>query len=317
MLDQQFNLQIQPDGTSYEGSTAYHRLDTELYLHAGFFGCKSNKLEQMIRFVQDCSDQKNNFVQIGDNDSAQLVTGLAIKPSSENKTITYKHFGLSIIKHNGWHITFRHPTYQSLQPSGHFHHDQLSVTVSIAGIPILIDPGSYLYTANPSARNTFRSCMSHNTFTASHLNEQQLFTQLFELPRKEQLGCVPIIKKDNCIMIHDSYTREQTFNRKLSFNPKRKSLTIHDTLNPQESTPCTWTLNFAPNITLQYNKHSTSWNMYHQQTLISKLCSTIPFSCDPSLYSTGYGTKQSCTKLIGTAQGSSKPITIQLTQAIL
>ena len=48
---------------------------------------------------------------------------------------------------------------------GHAHSDALAVVLSIAGYPVLIDPGTATYTMNPEIRNHFRSTGMHNTVT--------------------------------------------------------------------------------------------------------------------------------------------------------
>lgn len=45
---------------------------------------------------------------------------------------------------------------------GHAHNDLLSYELGYAQ-PLVVDPGTYVYTADPAARNTFRSTASHNT----------------------------------------------------------------------------------------------------------------------------------------------------------
>lgn len=46
---------------------------------------------------------------------------------------------------------------------GHGHNDCLSFEASLAGTRLIVDPGSYLYTADMNARNKFRSTHAHNT----------------------------------------------------------------------------------------------------------------------------------------------------------
>jgi hypothetical protein len=48
---------------------------------------------------------------------------------------------------------------------GHAHADALSLTLSVDGVPLLIDPGTGLYTADPVVRDRFRSTTLHNTLT--------------------------------------------------------------------------------------------------------------------------------------------------------
>lgn len=46
---------------------------------------------------------------------------------------------------------------------GHAHNDQLSLLVKVDGDELFIDAGTYVYSANPEARNRFRSIALHNT----------------------------------------------------------------------------------------------------------------------------------------------------------
>jgi hypothetical protein len=46
---------------------------------------------------------------------------------------------------------------------GHDHCDHLSVEVALRGVPLVVDPGCYVYTADPAARTLFRGTAYHNT----------------------------------------------------------------------------------------------------------------------------------------------------------
>lgn len=48
---------------------------------------------------------------------------------------------------------------------GHAHADALALTLSLAGRPLLVDPGTSTYTVNARVRDRLRSSMSHNTVT--------------------------------------------------------------------------------------------------------------------------------------------------------
>ena len=47
----------------------------------------------------------------------------------------------------------------------HKHNDLLGFEYHVAGVPVIVDPGSYVYTSDPDARNLFRSTRSHNTLS--------------------------------------------------------------------------------------------------------------------------------------------------------
>ena len=51
------------------------------------------------------------------------------------------------------------------QNGGHAHADALSLTLSVRGLPLLIDPGTGCYTTDPALRERLRSSALHNTLT--------------------------------------------------------------------------------------------------------------------------------------------------------
>jgi hypothetical protein len=51
------------------------------------------------------------------------------------------------------------------QNGGHAHADALSLTLSIGGVPLLIDPGTGCYTTDAELRDQLRSTALHNTLT--------------------------------------------------------------------------------------------------------------------------------------------------------
>ena len=178
-LLKEFDKQVFEEGTDYEGSTCYHRLVTELFYHT-YLLCQEyalplphyfvKKLKRMFTFIDWCTPHNGALVQIGDNDSGTLLFyGLTstiindMKLHDTNNAAHFPAFGISIIKTDRWHITMRHHAYRRRQPSGHFHNDVGSVTLAIDGIPILVDPGSFIYTPSRVWRNRFRSASMHNT----------------------------------------------------------------------------------------------------------------------------------------------------------
>jgi len=59
---------------------------------------------------------------------------------------------------------------------GHSHNDKLSFEICINGKNIIVDPGTYLYTASPELRNKFRSTKYHNTVSIDS-QEQNRFVE--------------------------------------------------------------------------------------------------------------------------------------------
>jgi hypothetical protein len=363
---EQFFHQINADGTCYEGSTNYHRLDTELFLHFKLI-CSATqailpqdfliRLEKMIKFVQDCTDEcsdetcnqdnSTNFISIGDNDSGKILTGIecassaCIEKSPNERQAklqlhNYSDFGLLIIKKNeprftDWHITFRYPAFKKNQPSGHFHHDELAVTLSIGGVPILVDAGTYVYTANNAWRNLMRSPQSHNTFCCpeqpdlaqtntvqtnpAQTNLEQ--TDLFQLNLKPQKNTLEITQTD-CVIQATACNKKMAY-RMLELNCNQKNLKITDWWNTQtwnaldcHSHECDnkifkseWNLIFDTELELK-KESSGNWLVTRYRKAVCRIFSTLDFAQTEGFYSKNYGQLQICPKLVATKNISTK-----------
>jgi hypothetical protein len=81
-LLREWDKQIFNDGTSYEGSTAYHRLVTEIFYHFCLL-CKEYGIELpeqyhvkfnvMVDFIEWCTPVNGSLITIGDDDSGRVL----------------------------------------------------------------------------------------------------------------------------------------------------------------------------------------------------------------------------------------------------
>jgi hypothetical protein len=67
----------------------------------------------------------------------------------------------------------------------HKHNDILSFTLECHGKPILIDPGTYIYSADEQERNRFRSTSSHNTVTVDNYEQNRMVGGLLFMLRRD------------------------------------------------------------------------------------------------------------------------------------
>ncbi|MBX9830842.1 heparinase II/III family protein [Candidatus Babeliales bacterium] len=314
-LEQEFDKQIQPDGTSYEGSTAYHRLDSEMYLHFASIAhtLGSNKTPALVSFIANSTTPTGTLIKIGDDDSGKLVTGLHVPPTTNNHATTYPNFGLSIIKHNQWHITFRHPTFAQTQPTGHFHYDQLAITLSLSDTQLLTDPGSYLYTANAAWRNQFRWAPAHTTFFARCTTCKPNQRDLFQLARKPAPQAPKIQTINNRIMVHDLYQTcthtNATLNRTLTLDTTDNKLIIEDWF--ESTTPVTGCWNFIahPEITLT-RKDQKAWFFEKNEKPMAMITSTLDLQKNDTFFAPEYGVRLASHKLTAEQMTTSKQTTV-------
>ncbi len=67
----------------------------------------------------------------------------------------------------------------------HKHNDILSFTLECRGKPILVDPGTYVYSADEQGRNRFRSTMSHNTAAVDNYEQNRMVGGLLFMLRRD------------------------------------------------------------------------------------------------------------------------------------
>ena len=101
---------------------------------------------------------------------------------SEFKLIKYDCFGIYIYKGKNTSLIIRAKNHKSPPIiSGHFHQDQLSLEMHINRVPIIVDPGTYVYTSSPKKRNLYRSENAHFSPITNHNNQSDNYNNIFQL----------------------------------------------------------------------------------------------------------------------------------------
>lgn len=316
-LLEECDRQIFEEGATYEGSTAYHGFSTELIEHALFVAREClftlKKLEEMYEkmriFRNWCAVQNNNVIKIGDDDSStvlhdNLLLQIKQKKITENVGIKhYKDFGISFIKTDKFHVSLRHHAYKKVQPTGHFHNDVGSITFNYDGIPIFIDPGSYIYTPSQKWRDYFRSSVVHNTSFIKGQEPLPFDHRLFAFDIIEnnilENNC---IKKDTKFFIqtkHNLYKRfNLQFSRAIQLDVSHKILTIDDTWESdykdnQMAHRLCW--NFTINPALRVYKEQQNIFFEYKGNKMAKLYShNLDFKIESGWCSLKYSEKKAC-----------------------
>lgn len=100
--------------------------------------------------------------------------------------------GLAIFRRSGTYLIVTNGRVGTKGFGNHKHNDQLGFEFHAKGIPLVVDPGSFVYTADAAERNLFRSTAYHNTLSVdaeeqNELRPEWLF-RLFERAHPEHLG---------------------------------------------------------------------------------------------------------------------------------
>jgi uncharacterized heparinase superfamily protein len=124
---------------------------------------------------------------------------------------------------------------------GHGHNDMLSFDLWAAGAPLLVDSGTYVYTADPAARQWFRSTAAHNTLRVdgqeiARLGGDHWLWRIENDAHPRVLAWESDAEHDLLEVEHDGYCRlprPVLHRRRIIFDKRRRSWQIDDTLDGQ------------------------------------------------------------------------------------
>lgn len=262
-LEKEIFRQTFEDGWSFESSTCYHRLVTEMLLYAfvlaesigePFSDAFAGRLKQMIRVLAECTKPDGNIPQIGDNDSGRfLVFNLErgfddldvrylidtaarnsrIKPDlHDNQSVCYPDSGRYLFRSPSLYLLVTAGPKGQAGRGGHAHNDVLSYVLNANGEDVIVDPGTYVYTPDPDARNRFRSVLSHNTLCWEGIEPCSFEKGLFLLPEEG------VLKVDECSIGQSRerfsavYEYSGRFHRReILFNKDDEKISIKDVLS--------------------------------------------------------------------------------------
>jgi hypothetical protein len=265
-LLREMDKQIQGDGSDYEASTGYHRFVLELFLYS-FVLCRENKIQidekywrklhQMLEYVKAYLRPDGLAPLIGDTDGgqvlsirehhaddhayvldigAELLNDPVLKRPQETSS-AFPDAGIYIMRYRDCYLCFNASGAGIHGRGSHGHNDALSIEVSARGRVFIIDPGTYVYTANLEMRHAFRSTAYHSTVKID--DEEQNTTDInapFVIGNEAQprvLEWQSNANYDKVVAEHYGYRRLNspiTHRRTVTFNQLECSWLIDDEL---------------------------------------------------------------------------------------
>lgn len=200
-LSTEIGHQIRADGCDHEASTSYHRLVAELFI-VGADAAEAlapgsldpsvkSTIEQMLGFVADYTRPDGLAPQLGDADDGRLLPlgdygqtdqrshmhlfRQAAKPYRPAVASTaYPAGGFYFLRAGDLYAAVRCGDVGLHGRGCHAHNDLLAFELCWRTTPLIVDPGSYLYTADPDARNAFRSTVAHSTLQVDALEQNEI-----------------------------------------------------------------------------------------------------------------------------------------------
>lgn len=198
-LDQmlrEMDKQVLADGADFEASTGYHRFVTELFLYS-FLLCRANsveikprywsRLQQMLSYIRAYLRPDGFAPLIGDTDGGQVlpfvrraaddhaylldILKLETQPVASQ---AFPHAGTYIMRDGDLYLCFNASGAGINGRGSHGHNDVLSIEVSAGGRAIIVDPGTYVYSADLAKRHEFRSTAYHSTVQIDGLEQNTI-----------------------------------------------------------------------------------------------------------------------------------------------
>ncbi len=204
-----------------------------------------------------------------------------------------------------------------LATAAHGHADALSFTLSVRGVPIMVDPGTYTYHAEPKWRDYFRSTKAHNTMIVDHIDQSEA-AGTFLWKHKAQAKILSWSENpDGAIFLaeHDGYMRlrqKVVHRRRLAL--EGKSLEIKDELGGDGVHDLEWRIHFSPQCTanLQENFCIVSWAGGKLEIDLDSQLQWILFQGEQETgwYSSGFNFKEPIYTLVGLLR-STVPMTLK------
>lgn len=152
----------------------------------------------------------------------------------ERKSVVYEEGGHSILRYTEEDkeilCTLDHAPLGFGAIAAHGHADALHMTLRVDGIPIMIDPGTYLYHGDIEWRNYFRRTANHNTVAIDDTDQSEMQGAFLWGKRAEivELSYELDMKRDRVESAHNGYSN-LTHRRAIEFD-KPSLMMVTDSL---------------------------------------------------------------------------------------
>ena len=188
-----------------------------------------------------------------------------------------------------------------LSIAAHGHADALSFTLSVGGVPIIIDTGTYSYHADTQSRAYFRSTKAHNTVVVDGLDQSEQAGTFLWVKKAESKVLAWEAQPSGATLLaeHNGYLRlSEGVKHQRQFKLERKLLEIRDMLQGRGTHDLEWRLHFSPacDVSLEDNVCFVRWAT---GCLKLNLDSQMAWQIEAGWFSAGFNRKEPISTLIG------------------
>jgi hypothetical protein len=341
--------QVGADGCDHEASIPYHRLVTELFI-CGLQAAETlapsavtpkarERVKRMLTFTAAYTRPDGLAPQIGDADDGRFLPldDYCILDHRRHDHLFAqagyrtpgKAVGHAAFPEGGWFVMRSHDLYAIVRCGDvgtgglgcHAHCDQLAFELCFGRQPMVVDPGTYLYTADLDARAAFRSTAAHATLAIGEAEQNPIrVDRPFELEdrtRAELCTWNTDGAKATFIGRQHGYERldpPATHERRIDFDGDALTVTITDTILCAGSLPLLWSLPLAP-AGIERNGHGITAR-FPSGVGLSVEAPKLRFERVDSWYSPSYGVRLPAPVLRARLRGSGED-TVRFTLRVL
>lgn len=166
----------------------------------------------------------------------------------------YPDAGHAVVRDGGLYLLVTNSIVGTKGFGNHKHNDQLSFEYHFGGGPLVVDPGSYVYTSDPAARNLFRGTGYHNTLMIdeteqNEINPEWLF-RTFEKAAAEHVRFTDgdVVEYEGRHVGYTRLTDGVTHTRRFVLDRRTGRLDIEDRLQGSGRHRLAWHFHFAPGV---------------------------------------------------------------------
>lgn len=272
--------QVRGDGCDHEASIPYHRLVTELFI-CGLRAAEAlepatvtpsawERFDRMLAFTAAYTRPDGLAPQMGDADDGRFL------PLNDYRALDHRRHehlfaqagrllappgdGHAAFPDGGWFVMRAGDLYAIVHCGdvgvggigSHAHCDLLAFELCFGEQPLVIDPGTYLYTADLEARAAFRATAAHSTLEIGETEQNPIRVdrpfQLEDRTRAELLAWETDGARAMFIGRHHGYERlgqPTTPERRIDFDGEALVVKITDTVRGNGSYGLRWSLPLA------------------------------------------------------------------------
>jgi hypothetical protein len=219
----------------------------------------------------------------------------------ESSSRLFADAGVAIMRAGGHYLLVTNGIVGTKGFGNHKHNDQLSFEFHPDGVPLIVDPGSCVYTSDADARNRFRGTGYHSTLfidgvEQNETNPEWLF-RLFESAKAEHVSFEDSAERVEYVGRHHGYERLPdvvTHERRFRLDKRSGALEIVDRLMGSGDHELRWRFHLAPGVEAEASDERTCRLSTAARRWMLRYPPGLEIGIVPAAYSPSYGVTQPC-----------------------